>query len=113
MTQHDDQLYVWHMLESAEKARHFAYGKTRADFESDEVLRLALIHLVQIIGEAARSVSPAMMEAHPEIPWKTITGMRHRLVHGYADVDEEVVWKTLIEDLPPLIESLREALGLA
>ena len=54
MTQHDDQLYVWHMLESAEKARHFAYGKTRADFESDEVLRLALIHLVQTIGEAAQ-----------------------------------------------------------
>ena len=51
---------------------------------------LALAHLVQVIGEAARRVSPEFCDAHPEIPWKAIVGMRHKVVHDYMDVDEDI-----------------------
>lgn len=110
MTQHDDTLYLRQMLESAQKAQTFLQGKTRSDFDDDEVLRLALAHLLQVIGEAARRVSPEKQALLASIPWKAVMGMRHRIVHNYADLDENVVWQTLIEDLPPLAEALNTAL---
>ena len=69
-------------------------------------MRLALIHLIQIVGEAARRVSPQFCERHPEIPWKAIIGMRHKVVHDYFGVDEEIVWDTVTKELPPLIDLL-------
>jgi uncharacterized protein with HEPN domain len=111
MTRHDDDLYLRHMLESAVKAQAFIQGKSRADYEADEVLRLALAHLLQVIGEAARKVPEPRQAAHPEIPWKAVMGMRHRIVHNYADVDEALIWQTVIEDLPPLILALKAALA--
>jgi uncharacterized protein with HEPN domain len=59
-----------------------------------------------VIGEAAGHVSSTATEALPEIPWREITGMRHRLIHGYADVDLELVWQVVMEDVPPLVAAL-------
>lgn len=87
----DDRLYASHMLETAQKALRLAAGKTRAQYDSEETLRLALIHLIQVIGEAARRVSRQFRENHSSIPWDDITGMRHRIVHDYLCVDENVV----------------------
>ncbi len=92
--QKDDLVYVEHMLDTARKAMGKVRGKSRSDFDGDENLRITLTHLLQIIGEAARRVSPAFREAHPDIPWQDIVGMRHKVVHDYLDVDEEVVWDT-------------------
>ena len=62
--------------------------------------------MLEVIGEAAGHVSSTSMEALPEIPWREITGMRHRLIHGYADVDLELVWQVVMEDIPPLVGTL-------
>ncbi|MBN2306111.1 MAG: DUF86 domain-containing protein [Anaerolineae bacterium] len=102
----DDIVYLKHMLDMAHKARDFAEGKKRADFNADEPLRLALAHLLQVIGEAARHISNAFQAEHSEIPWSSIIGMRHKVVHDYMNVDDNVVWKTILDDLPPLIELL-------
>jgi uncharacterized protein with HEPN domain len=104
--QHDDGVYLHHMLGMSRKVRTLADGKSAADFEEDEVLRLALRHLLQIVGEAAGRVSQPFREANPEIPWDEIVGMRHRVVHDYMGIDEEVVWKTIQDDLPTLIRIL-------
>ena len=77
----DDATYVGHMLDTARKALALVEGKKKADFEGDETLQLALIHLLQIIGEAAGKVSPEFCAAHPDVPWPAIVGMRHKLVH--------------------------------
>lgn len=108
MTQHNDSLYLLHMLESAQKALAFVQGKTRDDYDDNEVLRLALLHLIQTVGEAARNISDAYQKQHPEIAWKPIMEIRHRIVHNYADVDDEVIWKTVTDDLPPLVSSLEK-----
>jgi uncharacterized protein with HEPN domain len=63
----------------------------------------SLAHLLQTIGEAARRVSREYQKAHPEIPWGGIVGMRHKVVHDYMDVDEDVVWKTSVEEIPRLV----------
>lgn len=102
----DDGVYVGHMLDLARKAQRAVRGRDRAAYDADELLRLALTHLVQVIGEAARHVSPEYRAAHPEVPWSVIVGMRHKVVHDYLNVDEDVVWQTVTGDLPPLIELL-------
>jgi uncharacterized protein with HEPN domain len=59
-------------------------------------------HHLQIIGEAASRIAPALRDAHPEVPWDKITGMRHVLVHGYFDVDLDIVWAVVERDLADL-----------
>jgi uncharacterized protein with HEPN domain len=101
-----DLVYVGHMLDMARKAVGKVRGLPRDAYDSDENLRLALIHLVQVIGEAARRVSRGFTESHPEIPWENIVGMRHKVVHDYLGVDEDIVWQVVTEDLPKLVEVL-------
>jgi len=101
-----DMVYFGHMLDMARKARAKVEGISREVYDADENLRLALIHLIQIIGEAARHISPQGQQAHPEISWRSVTGMRHIIVHDYMGVDEDVIWQVVTEDLPPLIAAL-------
>ena len=68
----DDLVYVGHKLEISRKARSFIAGKDRVAFDEDEILQLALTHLLQVIGEAARRVSQPFRDSHPAIPWKAI-----------------------------------------
>ena len=81
-------------------------GKSRDDIAHDEALSLALIHLLQVIGEAARRVSQEFTDLHPEIPWRAIVGMRHKVVHDYVSVDLDVVWSVVAQDLAPLADGL-------
>jgi uncharacterized protein with HEPN domain len=104
-------VYVGHMLDMARKAVGKVSGLAHDGFEADENLRLALTHLVQIIGEAGRRVSPGFAEQHPDIPWQEIVGMRRKVVHDYLGVDEDIVWQVVTEDLPPLIVSLETVLA--
>jgi len=104
--QKDDLVYAGHMLDTARNATSKITGKAREEFDRDENLRLALAHLIQILGEAARRVSPAFQQTHPEIPWKQIIGMRHKVVHDYLHVDFDIVWAVMTADLPPLIVDL-------
>ena len=103
-----DSVYVGHMLDMARKAVAKSAGVTRDMYEGDENLRLALTHLVQVIGEAGRHVSREFCDEHPEIPWQEIVGMRHKVVHDYLGVDEDIVWQVVTEDLPSLIASLEK-----
>lgn len=77
----DDLLYLGHMLDTARKACDKVQDIDRGIYDSDENLRLALAHLVQVIREAAQRVSPQTCTAHPNIPWREIIGMRHKIVH--------------------------------
>ena len=101
-----DLVYVGHMLDMARKAADKAHGLSREAYDADENLRLALIHLIQVIGEAARQVSREFSDQHPEIPWANVIGMRHKVVHDYLGVDEDIVWQVVIEDLPKLVSAL-------
>ena len=104
----DDLVYVGQMLDMSRKAVEKTKSKNRKAYDTDENLRLALTHLVQIIGEAARHVSPAFQKSHPEIPWSEVIGMRHKVVHDYLDVDEDIVWEVVTEDLPSLAKQLEK-----
>ncbi len=102
----DDTVRIRHILDAAREAVTFAEGRDRMDLNTDRKLNLSLVRLLEIIGEGARAISPEFREAHPELPWKKMVGMRDRLIHGYYDVNLDVVWETTTEDLPILIVQL-------
>lgn len=108
MSKRSEILYLGNMLDSARSANMKVSSVTRAQFDADENLQLALTFLLQIIGEAARHVSEETQKAHPEIPWVDIIGMRHKLVHDYFEIRPDEVWKTASEDLPVLIAALEK-----
>ncbi len=107
----NDEIRVRHILDAAREAVDFSYGQSRDDVSKSRKLNLSLVRLLEIIGEAARGLSPTFVTAHPEIPWKKMSGIRDRLIHGYFDVNMDVVWETVTEDLPPLITDLEKILG--
>jgi uncharacterized protein with HEPN domain len=107
--QANDAIRLRHMLEAAEKAVEFSARKTRADLDDDQILVLALIKCVEIIGEAANKVSDECRKELTAIPWADIVGMRHRLIHGYFDINLDIVWRTVEQELPELISELKKA----
>ena len=111
--QRGDRLRLQHMLDAGREAVRFTQGKTRDDLDRDRVLALALVKLLEIVGEAASRVTTESQQAHPDIPWRDIVAMRNRLIHGYFDVDLDRVWDTVTDDLPPLLAQLEVALAEA
>lgn len=106
--QRDDIIGVRHILDASRKAMLFARNRTRDDLNDDEMLSLSIVRLLEIIGEAANGVSTNFQEKHPHIPWKKMIGLRNRLIHGYFDINLDIVWDTVIEDLPPLVADLEK-----
>ena len=111
MSKREDTVRLRHMLDATQKAQQFVKGRTRAEIERDEPLTLALIRLLEIIGEAAKNISPETRQRYPGIRWREIGGTRDRLIHGYFDVDWNILWDILTADLPPLITELEKALA--
>jgi len=103
----EDQIRLKHMMDAADSAFQFLDGRQRHDLDTDKMLLFAVVRAIEIIGEAAGRVSMETREAIPEIPWSAIISMRNRLIHGYFDIDTEVVWKTVTEELPILLRQLR------
>ena len=103
-----DEDRIRHMLEAALKATEFSKGRTRSDLDAHEQMTLSLVHLLEILGEAAGKVSPNFRQQHPEIPWNRVSGIRNRLIHGYFDVDLDIVWETVTARLPALIAQLKK-----
>lgn len=97
-----------HMLDYAREAVSLVQDKSRADLDIDRVLNLALVHLVEIVGEAASRVSKEVQNQYPQIPWPQVVSTRNRLIHGYDFLDFDVLWQTVTEDLPELITTLEK-----
>ena len=86
-------------------------GKTREDLDQDRKLNLSLVRLLEIVGEAANRIPKEERSAHPGIPWSEIVGLRNRLIHGYDEVDFDILWQIVTQDLPPLVKTLERILA--
>lgn len=106
MSRHSDDLRLRHMLDHAREAVAMSAGRSRGDLERDRSLNLCLVRLVEVAGEAAGRVSQETCCANPAIPWPSIVGMRNRLIHGYDEVDFDILWDVVTQDLPELISCL-------
>jgi uncharacterized protein with HEPN domain len=108
--QRDDYVRLRHMLDAARESCAFAHDRARADLDGDRMLVLSLVKDIEIVGEAASQVSLATRDEFPHIPWADIVGMRNRLVHAYFDINLDILWQTVQQDLPPLIAVLEVVL---
>jgi uncharacterized protein with HEPN domain len=106
----DENLYLGDMLDNAREAQVIVADKTRADYDTNRVFQLAVLNLIQTIGEAATRVSQGTRARHPNIPWKEIIGMRNILVHRYDVINHDVVWDTVTKGIPALIRELETML---
>jgi uncharacterized protein with HEPN domain len=104
----DDLVRLRHMQDSAREAVELIQGKSRADLDTNRVLSLALVRLLEILGEAANRVTIATRQQNPSIPWSQIVSLRHRLIHGYDTINPDILWKILTDDLPLLISQLEK-----
>jgi uncharacterized protein with HEPN domain len=106
MTKQINDIRLRHMLDHAREAVALAEGKVRQDLDDDRLLELALVRLLEIVGEAASRVPKEECVRYPEIPWPEIVGLRNRLIHGYDAVDLDILWQIIVNDLPPLVTAL-------
>jgi len=104
--QKDDGIRLRHMLDAAHEAVDFAKDHSRTEMNDNRMLVLSLIKDIEIIGEAANQISDDTREKLQNIPWDDIIGMRHRLVHAYFDINLDILWRTVQDDIPPLILEL-------
>lgn len=102
-----DQAYLLDILKAAELAMAYVKGVSEERFIADTQLQDSVIRRIEILGEAARRVSPETQMAHSNIPWREMIGMRNMMIHDYDDVDLHVVWQTVRQDLPRLIAEIK------
>ena len=99
------------MRDIAAEAIAFSIGRARADLDADRLLQLALIRLVEVIGEAATRIPPDMRAAHASLPWHQIVSARNRLIHGYDNNNLNIVWSIIQNDLPVLVLEIERILA--
>lgn len=107
MSERPDSDLIEDMIGAAEQVAEYVHGFTLEIFLSDRKTQDAVVRNIEILGEAAGSVSEGVKNANPTIPWKNIIGMRNRLIHGYSGVNWDIVWSVACEDMPGLINILK------
>jgi uncharacterized protein with HEPN domain len=112
MSRRDAVTRLRDMLDYAREAAAMSKGKRREDLDADRMLNLALVRLVEVVGEAAANVPVQVRSRYPEVEWPDIIGLRNRLIHRYSRVDFDVLWGIVTNDLPPLIRSLERIIPI-
>ena len=108
MSRHDPFVRVHHMLDHAREATEMARYRSRADLDTDRMLNLALVRLMEIVGEAASRVPEDFRSRYPQVSWRDVADLRNRLAHGYSTIDFDILWAIIQNDLPPLIAMLEK-----
>jgi uncharacterized protein with HEPN domain len=105
-----DEVYVRHMIDAITEIQKILAGLSYREFVMDPLRMHACVRLFEILGEAAKKLSPTFKKAHSDIPYADVIGMRNKLIHHYFEVDLEVLWKTYEEDLPTLKSMLEDSI---
>ena len=107
----DDLFRIRHMIDAARDAMGFIAGRSREDLDRDRMLVLSLVKSVEILGEAASKISEDLRREQPAFPWREMVAMRNRLIHGYFDINLDIVWQTVREEMPALVADLEAILA--
>lgn len=107
------ELYVHDMIECCTKVEQYTSGLDRDTFFATGATYDAVLWNLTIVGEAANNVPASIQDARPEIPWRAVSGLRNRIVHGYAGIDDDTVWQVIREGIPELLPQLRDLIGEA
>ena len=106
----DPELYLNDILFAITKIQKWTQGMSLDDFESDELVRDAVLRNLEIVGEAVKGLPLELTVVHPEIPWRVLGDFRNRLAHGYFSIDSDIVWKVIQNRLPGLRQAIDRVL---
>lgn len=98
--------YLKDILRATEKIEAITSASSESAFLADDVLPAAVLHHLTVIGEAINRLSPELRHRHPEVPWRQIVSVRHRIVHAYFDLDLQIVWTAAVDEIPHLREQI-------
>ncbi|MCJ7568049.1 MAG: DUF86 domain-containing protein [Anaerolineales bacterium] len=107
MVEREYRDFIIDMIEAADLVASFIQGMNEEQFLADKKTQFAVVRALEIIGEAAKKVPDSIRTRYPDLPWREISGMRDKLIHDYFGVNNEVVWKTAIEDVPEIAANLK------
>lgn len=110
MSTRDPETALRQMLDHAHEVREKASERDRQALEEDRDFELAVVRLLEVVGEAATRVPDEVQDRNPEVPWAEVVAMRNRLIHAYDAVDPDIVWRIVTEDIPELVEDLKPVL---
>ena len=99
-----------HILQAIERIKRYTLGKTFEDFIANDMMYYAVVKNIEILGEASNMLTEEFRLNHPQTPWKQVSGMRNYIVHEYFQVDNNVVWDVITNDLPILEKQITEYL---
>ena len=111
MTLHDPNVTLRQMRDHAREAVELSAGRSREDLDTDRLFQLAMVRLVEVVGEAATRLPDELRASYPELPWRLIIGTRNRLIHGYDRVSYDTIWAILQESLPRLLADLERIIA--
>jgi uncharacterized protein with HEPN domain len=97
---------VWDMIDACGTIAELVHGRTYDQYLNEKMFRLAVERAIEIIGEAARRLTPGLRAAHPEVPWNAIMAQRHILAHEYDELKHEMVWRVATFHVPALLPQL-------
>ncbi len=107
----EDITRLRHMLDAARDAMDFVRGRARSDLDTDRQLTAALLRKLEVVGEASKRVSDEFRASHPELPWDKMAKTRDRVIHGYDNLDHDIIWDIVTADLPGVVAALERILG--
>lgn len=101
-----DIIYLKHIRDAIELIQKYTEKINKSDFDSMVIIQDAVIRRIQVIGEAVKNISIPFKKEYSQIPWREITGMRDKIIHGYFNVDNDIVWEVVVKDLPSLKQNI-------
>ena len=107
----DNPTRIKHIYDACKEIIQFTNNTSKTQFEDNRILAYASVHLIEIIGEAASLVTSELKQKYSTIPWKHLIGMRNRLIHGYFDIDLNIVWQTIKDDIPNLLVEIKNIIN--
>ena len=110
MSRRDPRVYIHHMLDHATEALEMTRDRSRADLDTDRMLNLSLVRLIEVLGEASRRVPADFRSRYPNVPWRQTSDLRKRLIHAYDEINFETLWEINRDEVPLLIEQLESIL---